>query len=73
MKNWSEAMFYFSIAPENYRKILFIQESGRRSNGETLGAYYLRTHYHLIPDDVEFWECDVETKEATILEKESFL
>lgn len=70
MKNWSEAMFYFLITPERYRKIFFIQKSVRRSNGETLGAYYIRTHYHLIPDDVEFWECDVETKEAIKLEKE---
>lgn len=70
MKNWSEAMFYFSIAPGHYKKIFFIQKSVRRSNGETLGQYYLRTHYHLIPDNVEFWECDPETKETSILERE---
>ncbi|NQW23114.1 MAG: hypothetical protein HQ475_06690 [SAR202 cluster bacterium] len=70
MKNWSEAMFYFAIAPQKYRKIFFIQKSVRHSNGETLGAYYLRTHFHLIPENVEFWECDPETKETTILEKE---
>ena len=70
LKNWSEAMFYFAIAPQDYRKIFFIQKSVRRSNGETLGDYYLRTHYHLIPEDVEFWECDPETKVTRILEKE---
>lgn len=70
MKNWSEAMLYFSIAPTEYRKIFFIEKSVRHSTGETLGAYYLRTHFHLIPNGVEFWECDPETKETTILEKE---
>jgi hypothetical protein len=67
MKDWSEAMFYFAIAPKNYRKIFFIQKSMRRSNQETLATYYLRTHYHLVPDDVEFWECDVETKRVSVL------
>ena len=70
MTNWSEAMFYFAIAPENYRKIFLVQRSVRRSNRETLAAYYLPTHYHLIPDDVEFWECDVETREVTPCVKE---
>lgn len=60
-------MFYFVIAPEKYRKIFFFQRSIRHNSEETLGAYYLRTHYHLIPEDVEFWECDIDTKEVTIL------
>ena len=67
IKNWSEAMFYFAVAPEHYRKIFFILKNARPSNGETLGAYYRRTHYHLIPDDVEFWECDIETREVSVL------
>lgn len=27
---------------------------------ETLLEYYLRTHRHLVPDGVEFWEYDQE-------------
>lgn len=69
IKNWSEAMFYFSMAPEHYRKIFLIQKSIRRSSGESLGSYYLRTHYHLVPHDVEFWECDVDSKKAVRLIK----
>ena len=69
MKNWSEAMFYFLVAPKNYRKIFFIQKDVNKRTGETLGKYYLRTHYHLIPDDVEFWECDVKKKQANKLER----
>ena len=60
-------MYYFAIAPANYRKIFFVLKSARVSNGETLGAYYLRTHFHLIPPDVEFWEYDIGVGELEIL------
>ena len=69
IQNWSEAMLYFLLAPKKYRKIFVIQKSVRGGNSETLGAYYLRNRYHLIPNDVEFWECDVETKKMIQLTK----
>ena len=56
IKNWVEAMFYFYMAPEDYRKIFFIEQSKRNGDGESLGCYFIRTQKHLIPDDVEFWE-----------------
>lgn len=67
LKNWSEAMLYFAVAPSGYRKIFFIARSVKRSSGESLGEYYRRTHYHLIPDDVEFWEYDPDTKAVDVL------
>lgn len=54
---WNEAMFYFHLAPERYRKILFTLKSIRRA--ESLASYYIRGFGHLIPPSVEVWEYDV--------------
>ena len=58
MKNWAEAMFYFHMAPQDYRKIFVVERSVRRGRPESLLAYFLRTQAHMIPPDVEFWELD---------------
>ena len=55
---WNEAMYYFHCAPPKYRKILFVLRDERKSNGETLSSYYIRTYAHLIPEGVEIWEYD---------------
>lgn len=56
MKNWAEAMFYFHMAPPDYRKIFFVEQSLRPGREETLLGYFRRTQAHMIPHDVEFWE-----------------
>ena len=58
MKNWAEAMFYFHMAPRDYRKIFFVERSLRPGRSERLLSYFLRTQAHMIPPDVEFWELD---------------
>lgn len=56
---WNEAMYYFHIAPKEYRKIFFVLKNLRRET--SLAAYYLRNYTHLIPSDVEVWEyCTLE-------------
>jgi hypothetical protein len=55
---WNEAMFFFHAAPSGYRKILFVLRDFSQNRKETLGGYYVRTYSHLIPTDVEIWECD---------------
>jgi hypothetical protein len=60
MKNWAEAMFYFHMAPPDYRKIFFVERSVRPAGIESLLTYFLRTQAHMIPRDVEFWELDGE-------------
>lgn len=55
---WNEAMFFFHAAPPGYRKILFVLQDYSKKRNETLGEYYIRTYSHLIPSDVEVWECD---------------
>lgn len=62
---WIEAMYYFHIAPPEFRKALCVSKHERK--GQSLAAYYLRTHGHLIPDDVEIWEFDVDASIETRL------
>lgn len=55
-------MYYFHLAPNEYRKVFFILRDHSIKRGETLGEYYVRTHRHLIPDNVEFLEYNDELK-----------
>jgi hypothetical protein len=61
MTVWNEAMFYFHLAPASFRKVMFVLRDLRKSDGESLLAYYLRTYWHLIPKGVEFLEFDEKT------------
>lgn len=56
---WNEAMYYFHLAPKDYRKIFFILRDENIKKQLTLGEYYIRTYKHLIPDDVEILEYDL--------------
>jgi hypothetical protein len=58
MATWNEAMFYFHLAPRNFKKIFFTLHHIRRTTGESLVSYYKRTYFHLIPEEVEFLEFD---------------
>ena len=53
---WNEAMYYFHLAPPEYRKILFVLRDYSDKRGETLAQYYIRNRGHLIPADVEILE-----------------
>ena len=53
---WNEAMYYFFLAPKHYKKVLFVLKSHSEKRKETLAEYYIRTHGHLIPDDVQIIE-----------------
>lgn len=61
MTVWNEAMYYFHLAPPEYRKILFVLHDRREDEGESLLAYYKRTYFHMIPEGVEFMEWDETT------------
>jgi hypothetical protein len=61
LTTWDQAMYYFFLTPKKYRKIFVVLYDYSEKHHSSLGAYYLRTRYHLIPSDVEFWEFD-ETK-----------
>ncbi len=58
---WNEAMYYFHLAPADYRKVFFILRDFSSKRNETLAEYYIRNYGHLVPDDVEFVEFDENT------------
>ncbi|WP_252504411.1 hypothetical protein [Sporosarcina sp. Marseille-Q4943] len=64
---WNESMYYFYLLPVEYRKIFFILRDFCERRNETLGEYYIRTHGHLIPRDVEILEYDEETREVRVI------
>ena len=55
---WNESMYYFLLAPQGFRKVLFVLRDFSQKRGESLAEYYVRNHSHLIPDDVEILEYD---------------
>ena len=58
MTVWNEAMYYFHLAPKEFRKVLFVLHDRKSKEGESLLSYYKRTYFHLIPEEVEFLEWD---------------
>lgn len=67
MTTWDQAMFYFYIAPREFRKVFFVLKDYSQERDETLAHYYIRTNYHLIPEGVEIWEFDETNNTAEIL------
>ena len=62
IRGLNEAMLHFSVAPPGYRKILFLLKHLR--GNQSLGEHYVRSQGHLIGDDVEVWELDLEADNA---------
>lgn len=60
---WNEAMYYFSLVPDEYRKIFCVLKSYSESRKITLAKYYIERYYHLIPKGVEILEYDYELDE----------
>ena len=63
----NEAMMYFHSVSELYEKRIFISKTEKKGKrrSEALGEYYIRLYKHFIPDDVEVWEFDDASLEAT--------
>jgi len=65
--SWNEAMYYFNIAPKNYKKVFFVEMFYSQKRTKTLLQYYIEKYYHLIPDDVILYDyykggnCDIYT------------
>ena len=62
MTVWNEAMYYFHLAPGEFRKIFFVLKHSRR--GVSLASHYLANYGHMVPEGVEFWEYDETSKTA---------
>jgi hypothetical protein len=63
---WNEAMYYFHLAPKQYKKILFVQMDFSQKKCITLLQYYLQTYYHFIPKDVLFYDFYLNDKHCEI-------
>ena len=68
MSIWNEAMFYFMLAPKDYRKILFVRKQHNLKLNITLAKYYMKTYSHFVPENVEIWEYDSENKKIEVCE-----
>lgn len=55
---WNEAMYYFTLAPPQYRRILFVLRDYSEERRITLAEHYLQRFQHLVPANVELWEFD---------------
>jgi len=62
MTVWNEAMYYFYIAPNTYRKVLFTLKSMKEET--SLASHYIKCYGHLIPPGVEIWEFDMVGRRA---------
>lgn len=62
LTKWNYEMFNFFLAPKKYRKMFVVQKSFNENKNQTLAEYYIDKNFHLIPDDVEFYEFDIENK-----------
>ena len=67
MATWNEAMYYFSLVPNDHRKMFFVLLNRRKGDGETLATYYIRRFSHLIAHGVEIWEFDTVSETANHL------
>ncbi len=56
MTNWNLEMYYFHLAPQDYRKIFFCLKHYSKKRQKTLAEYYIEKNSHLIPHGVEIWE-----------------
>jgi hypothetical protein len=66
---WNEAMYYFQLAPKDYRKIFFVLRDYSAKRKETLAEYYVRNYGHLIPSGVEILEYDETLSECKVVNK----
>ena len=60
-------MYYFSLAPREFRKIFFVLKDVCDRRTESLGEYYVRLNRHLIPVDVEVWEYCADTDRVIVI------
>lgn len=62
IRGMNEVMLLFSVSPSHYRKILFVLKHLHQRTKRSLATHYIRTQGHLIPEGVEIWEFDLDTK-----------
>lgn len=64
MTVWNESMYYFHLAPRNFRKVMFVLYDLDARRGLSLAEYYVRNYGHLIPEGIEIIEYNDVTDDA---------
>ena len=64
IRGMNEAMLLFSVAPPQYRKILFVLKHVHQRSGVTLAAHFIKNQGHLIGPSVEIWKFDFDKKQG---------
>lgn len=64
---WNEAMYYFFLSPNSFKKIFFILRDYSEEKKQTLGVYYLKRYNHLVPSDVKFYEYNEKNNKVKVL------
>ena len=67
MTTWNLEMYYFHLAPHDYKCIFFCKKDFNTKRQETLANYYIKTYSHLIPSNVAIWEYCEETDDVKVL------
>lgn len=65
---WNESMYYFHMAPHEFRKLFVVARAFCVRRRCTLAEHYVRNFRHLIPSDVEIWEFNEDKKTAERME-----
>jgi len=60
IRGLNEVMLLFAVAPEHYRKVLFVLKHLRKDL--SLASHYVKTQGHLIGPKLEIWEFDLDSK-----------
>jgi hypothetical protein len=56
MSTWNEAMMYFYLSPNTYKKVFFVLYDYNQKKKLSLLEYYLKTYAHFIPIDLDIYE-----------------
>ena len=56
LRSWNEAMYYFHLAPKEYKKIFFVEMNYNQKYTQTLLEYYIDKYYNMIPEDVLLYD-----------------
>lgn len=62
IRSMNEVMLLFSVCPQHYRRILFLLKHLRRD--VSLASHYVKTQGHLIGQNIEIWELNVDVGSA---------
>lgn len=68
MATLNEAVLYFKLMPDFWKKVIVMKKSVHPKRGETLAEYYLRT-YNFVLEGITLFEIDIDTKTIRVIKE----